>query len=50
MTNDDLISLISVGESDTLEFKESFDREAIETCGAFSNTKVGIIGYLHSQD
>lgn len=33
MTKEDIISLISQGESDTLEFKEKFDREAVETCG-----------------
>ena len=50
MTKDDLISLISVGESDTLEFKEKFDREAVETCGAFANYKGGtiLIGILRN--
>ena len=38
----DLQSLIKKGESETLEFKENFDREAIETVGAFANTKGGI--------
>jgi ATP-dependent DNA helicase RecG len=35
--------LIKQGESEKLEFKENFDRETIETVGAFSNTKGGII-------
>jgi ATP-dependent DNA helicase RecG len=43
MTIKDTISLISHGESDTLEFKESFRQEAVETCGAFANTKGGMI-------
>jgi len=36
-------TIIQSGESQTVEFKESFDREAIETVGAFANTKGGII-------
>jgi len=35
--------LIEKGESDTIEFKQSFNREAIETAVAFANTKGGII-------
>jgi ATP-dependent DNA helicase RecG len=35
--------IIKRGESETVEFKEAFDREAIETVGAFANTKGGII-------
>lgn len=31
------------GESETVELKESFDREAVETAGAFANTKGGTI-------
>jgi len=35
--------LISKGESDTLEFKERFDREVVETAVAFTNKFGGII-------
>ncbi|MDT8286531.1 MAG: putative DNA binding domain-containing protein [Elusimicrobiales bacterium] len=38
-----LASLIRAGESETLEFKESFGREAIEAIAAFTNTKGGIL-------
>ena len=31
--------LVKKGESDTVEFKISFDKEAIETLAAFANTK-----------
>ncbi len=34
----ELKQLISQGETETTEFKESFDREAAETAGAFANT------------
>lgn len=30
-------NFITTGESETLEFKESFNDEALETIGAFSN-------------
>ena len=30
-------SILAAGESDTVEFKSSFDREAIETLAAFAN-------------
>ncbi len=33
--------LVKKGESDTVEFKISFDKEAIETLAAFANTKDG---------
>lgn len=33
--------LVEMGESDTVEFKTSFDKEAIETLVAFANTKGG---------
>ena len=36
-------ALIRQGESETLEFKESFGREAIETICAFANTKGGAL-------
>lgn len=35
--------LIKSGESETVEFKQGFSREAIETAAAFANTKGGII-------
>jgi len=35
--------LIKKGESETLEFKEKFDKETIETVVAFSNSEGGII-------
>lgn len=35
--------IIEEGESETLEFKEKFDRETIETAVAFSNSKGGMI-------
>ena len=38
-----LLKLIRQGESETLEFKESFGRQAIETVCAFANTKGGIL-------
>jgi len=34
---------VEKGESDTVEFKTSFDKEAIETLAAFANTKGGTI-------
>ena len=41
MNINDCLSIISCGESLTTEFKQSFDKEAIETISAFSNTKGG---------
>lgn len=38
-----LKALIQQGESETLEFKQSFDKEAIETVCAFANAKGGQI-------
>ena len=35
--------IIQSGESQTIEFKESFDRESLETVVAFANTKGGTI-------
>ncbi len=37
------LDLVKKGESDTIEFKISFDKEAIETLTAFANTKGGTI-------
>ena len=39
----DLDKMIINGESETLEFKTSFDREAIETVSAFANTHGGTL-------
>ncbi|MCD6221372.1 putative DNA binding domain-containing protein [bacterium] len=39
----DIEQLIKQEESEKLEFKENFDKETIETVGAFSNTRGGII-------
>lgn len=38
-----LLSLIAMGESETLEFKESFGDEALEVIGSFSNARGGIL-------
>lgn len=35
--------IIENGESETTEFKENFDKEAVETAAAFANTKGGVI-------
>ena len=35
--------LIEAGESQTVEFKTSFDRETIETLVAFANTSGGVV-------
>jgi len=43
MTRSEIIKLIKKGESGKAEFKEGFDKEAIETAGAFANTKGGVI-------
>lgn len=38
-----VLALIRKGESETLEFKESFGRETVETICAFANTKGGVL-------
>lgn len=43
MKKEDVLELIAQGEGETIEFKESYDREATETTGAFANTKGGKI-------
>ncbi|WP_323720659.1 ATP-binding protein [Acetomicrobium sp.] len=43
MSQDKIVELIEKGESDIVEFKESFNKETIETVSAFANTKGGII-------
>ena len=39
----ELLQLIAVGESEQIEFKESFGDEALETVGAFANTHGGTL-------
>jgi len=39
----DIQQMIKSGESEKIEFKESFDKEIIETVGDFANTKFGVI-------
>ncbi|MFA4888753.1 MAG: helix-turn-helix domain-containing protein [Candidatus Omnitrophota bacterium] len=43
MNNQEVAKLIKSKESGLVEFKETFDREAVETIGAFANTKGGIV-------
>lgn len=38
-----ITNILRHGESETIEFKETFDIETVETAGAFVNTKGGII-------
>lgn len=49
---DKLLELISAGESEVIEFKESFGDTALETIGAFSNTRGGtlLLGIKDSGD
>lgn len=48
----DVAALITEGESQTVEFKASFERETIETLVAFANTQGGqvLVGVLESGD
>jgi len=48
----DILNLIEEGESETLEFKSSFNTEVIETLVAFANTCGGkvVIGVNHKKD
>lgn len=39
----DITTLVSSGESEILEYKESFNDEALETIGAFANAKGGTL-------
>jgi predicted HTH transcriptional regulator len=43
MTEKEITKIISAGESETLEFKTSFDRQTIESCGALANSHGGRI-------
>ena len=38
-----ILKLLATGESDTVEFKSSFDREALETVAAFANSSGGTL-------
>lgn len=52
ITASELTNLTAAGESETIEFKESFSDEALETVGAFSNALGGtlLIGVKDSGD
>jgi len=39
----DLRKLIKSGETETVEFKATFDKEVLETSVAFANTRGGVI-------
>lgn len=41
LTRKQVLALLKRGESETVEFKKTFDREAIETLSAFANTHGG---------
>ena len=41
--NRDIQSVIQAGESERVEFKKIFDKEAIETLVAFANHKGGMV-------
>ena len=43
LSDTELRKMVDHDESEMLEFKESFDHEAIETVSAFANTRGGII-------
>lgn len=43
MIRDEIKELMKKGESESIEFKEKFDKETIETAVAFANTKGGVI-------
>ena len=43
MNKDSFNTLVKKGETEILEFKGGFDKEAIETAVAFANTKGGTI-------
>lgn len=43
MNEKELSKLLESGETETLEFKEGFDKKTIEAAGAFANTKGGTI-------
>ncbi len=43
LNHEDLRKLLVGGESETVEFKNTFDKEGLETAGAFANTRGGAI-------
>ena len=43
LTRDEILILIAGGESQTLEFKSSFQKEVMETISAFANAGGGKI-------
>jgi len=43
MDKKQILKLLESSESETVEFKLSFDKEAVETAAAFANTKGGIV-------
>lgn len=43
MNHTDIEKILADGESETVEFKESFSRETVQTGGAFANTRGGTI-------
>lgn len=43
MKKEAILRIIRLGESETVEFKENFDKETVETVSAFANTKGGMI-------
>jgi ATP-dependent DNA helicase RecG len=43
MNEEKILNLVEKGESETLEFKRNFNKDAIETITAFANTKGGIL-------
>jgi len=40
---EDIVELINKGESETVEFKQSFNKETVESLAAFANTKGGCV-------
>jgi len=43
MNEKKMLEILAKGESETVEFKRSFDKETLETVSAFANTKGGLI-------
>ena len=38
-----IVTLIQKGENETVEFKQSFDKEAVVSIGALANRKGGVV-------
>ena len=49
MSKESLLTLINSGESEHIEFKQTFDKETIETVVAFANTQGGHVFILDAQ-